>query len=405
MGARVAECESKRWHSPHVSNRHDPSRTLSVRVRAPAAEVVARVEAVMERVVRRLQEQHSLPLGPAFIAFHGLAGDHIDLEVGIPVEDAVQGDDEVQVRTLPMGRYLSVWHEGTEPMLGDLAQLLDGWLGEHRESAHGPLYVTIVDREGPQDGEAGPSVLVQRRITGGESCRAPSPGPRHVATEYALSCAAAAVGRLAQSLPAPGSAESSRPAQPAPARLWQAFLERSQTMHVDDAMTKEVKTCSRAQSLQDAAQLLWDHDIGALPVVDDERRPIGMITDRDICMAAYTQGKKLSELGVASAMSQHIYVCHPQDLLSAAEQTMAAQQVRRLPVVNERGTLIGMLSMNDIVLARTRTPLRSAAERLLGDVTQTLAAISQHRRGSQSSSARSKRTAKESVALNQGEGP
>jgi CBS domain-containing protein/effector-binding domain-containing protein len=405
MGVRVAECESERWHSPHVSNRQYPARTLSVRVRAPAAEVVASVEAVIERIVRRLREQHSLPLGPAFLAFHEFAGDFIDLEVGIPVEDAVQGDDEVQVRALPMGRYLSVWHQGTEPMLGDLEHLLDGWLGEHRERAHGPLYVIVVGREGPADGEAGSSVLVQRRITGGESCRTPIPGPRLAASEHALACAAAAVGRLAQNLPAPGSAESSRPAQPAPARLWQAFLERSQTMHVENAMTTDVQTCGRAQSLQDAARLLWDHDIGALPVVDDERRPIGMITDRDICMAAYTQGKKLSELGVASAMSQHIYVCHAQDLLSAAEQTMAAQQVRRLPVVNDRGTLIGMLSMNDIVLARTRTPLRSAAERLLGDITQTLAAISQHRRGSQSIPARSKRTAKESAVLNQGEGP
>jgi CBS domain-containing protein len=65
-------------------------------------------------------------------------------------------------------------------------------------------------------------------------------------------------------------------------------------MKIRDIMSQDVATCREDDSLDRAAQLMWDRDVGSVPVVDGEGRPLGMITDRDICMAAYTQGEALS---------------------------------------------------------------------------------------------------------------
>src|SRR5687767_12489389 len=82
-------------------------------------------------------------------------------------------------------------------------------------------------------------------------------------------------------------------------------------MHVEKLMTTEVTTCSADDPLQRPAQLMWESDRGFLPVVDSERRVIGVITDRDICMAAYTKGVPLGGASVSSAMSPDVYSCSP----------------------------------------------------------------------------------------------
>ena len=150
-------------------------------------------------------------------------------------------------------------------------------------------------------------------------------------------------------------------------------------MRVRDLMSTEVHTCTRDQTLHAAARVMWEHDVGCVPIVDDRVQPIAMLTDRDICMAAYTRGQRVEEIPISSAMSAGVHTCHQDDLLLRAEQTMSDAQVRRLPVVNDEGTLVGILSLNDIVLARTRGLLGKVKERLLGDVTRTLAAISRRR--------------------------
>jgi len=118
-------------------------------------------------------------------------------------------------------------------------------------------------------------------------------------------------------------------------------------------MTKDVWFCEPSTSLNDAAHEMWEHDVGCLPVVDgrDDRRVVGMITDRDICMAAYHQGKSLKDLHVADAMSQHIVACRPEDEVEDAEQRMRAAQVRRLPVVDTDNRLVGILSLGQIALS------------------------------------------------------
>ncbi len=78
-------------------------------------------------------------------------------------------------------------------------------------------------------------------------------------------------------------------------------------MNVSDLMTTAVKSCVIGDSLQRAAQLMWENDCGVVPVLDGEGRVVGMITDRDICMAAYTHGQALWQLPVSGAMAKQVH--------------------------------------------------------------------------------------------------
>jgi CBS domain-containing protein len=124
---------------------------------------------------------------------------------------------------------------------------------------------------------------------------------------------------------------------------------REQTpARVLDAMTRSVVTCKADDSLNRAAQVMWEADCGAVPIVADDGRLLGMITDRDICMAAYTQGLPLSDLCVRSVMSTALHSCKAGDSLRSLMDTMAKYQVRRVPVVDEGGKLVGIVSLADV---------------------------------------------------------
>lgn len=119
-------------------------------------------------------------------------------------------------------------------------------------------------------------------------------------------------------------------------------------MKVKDLMAIDVKFCETYNTLNTAAQTMWDNDIGCVPVVDKDHRVIGMLTDRDICMAAYIQGSPLAALLVTSAMSKQVFSCAPDDDITAAEKLMREKQVRRLAVIDAQGRLAGVISLNDI---------------------------------------------------------
>lgn len=119
-------------------------------------------------------------------------------------------------------------------------------------------------------------------------------------------------------------------------------------MNVREIMTHAVECCRPHDTMAHAAQLMWEHDCGAIPVIDDDAKPIAMITDRDIAMASYTQGQPLFALPVSLAMSKRIVTCVADEPIAVAERLMRAQQVRRLPVVDRTGKIVGILSLNDI---------------------------------------------------------
>ena len=142
-------------------------------------------------------------------------------------------------------------------------------------------------------------------------------------------------------------------------------------MTVRELMTTEVRTCRAETSLAEAVREMWEGDCGALPVVNDEGRVTGMITDRDICIALATKGRPADRVAVREVAQSHAYTCQPGDEASAALHSMKAHQVRRLPVVDADGHIRGILSLNDVV-----THVGSASPT---EVVSTLASICAHR--------------------------
>lgn len=151
-------------------------------------------------------------------------------------------------------------------------------------------------------------------------------------------------------------------------------------MKISEMMVRDVKFCAPDDSLADAARLMWEHDFGCVPVVDKRQRVVGMLTDRDICMAGYTQGVALSATRISSAMSRQVFSCRPDDDIAAAEKLMRDKQIRRLPVLDKDGHLVGLVSLNDIVREAARERGVQALRHVTDtEIVSTLSAISAHR--------------------------
>jgi CBS domain-containing protein len=145
-------------------------------------------------------------------------------------------------------------------------------------------------------------------------------------------------------------------------------------MNIDQMMTRNVKTCRQTDTLDVAAKLMWDHDIGAVPIVDDVGQVIAMVTDRDACMAAFMQCQPLHCLPCTVAMTKHVVTCRPEDTDVAVARLMAKNQIRRIPVVDDALRPIGIVSLNDLALAMAKSRDLPAQE-----VAGTLAAICERR--------------------------
>lgn len=153
-------------------------------------------------------------------------------------------------------------------------------------------------------------------------------------------------------------------------------------MKVKDVMSETIRTCFTSDTLERAAQQMWDGDCGCVPVLNEGGRMVGMLTDRDICMAAFLRGAALSTIQVSTAMSEELFTCSSYGDLSAAERIMREKKIRRLPVLDEHGCLIGLLSLSDIArLAREKCAQGTGEESIsYADVGRVLAAVSESRR-------------------------
>jgi CBS domain-containing protein len=147
-------------------------------------------------------------------------------------------------------------------------------------------------------------------------------------------------------------------------------------MRIDQLMSRDVHFCSPDQTLDAAAQAMWTHDCGCVPVCegDGKARLVGMLTDRDICMAALFRRKPLAEIRIRDAMSQTIISCRPTDSPAEVEQAMCDRQIRRVPVTGDDGRLLGIVSLAD--LARGAQRRREPGSPTAMGVSSTLAAIS-----------------------------
>ncbi len=151
-------------------------------------------------------------------------------------------------------------------------------------------------------------------------------------------------------------------------------------MKVKDIMTESAYSIKASQHLNDAAHLMWEFDCGCLPVSDEDECIRGVVTDRDICMAAYSKGLPIEEMPVSTAMSATVFSCSEEDSIEKAEDMMRHHQVRRLPVLDKKQKLKGILSLNDIALAYNNRSLEPAVKAT--DVAKTLASVCAHTHGS-----------------------
>jgi CBS domain-containing protein len=150
-------------------------------------------------------------------------------------------------------------------------------------------------------------------------------------------------------------------------------------MKVQEIMTASAKACAFTNNLADAASLMWENDCGILPVVAEGGKVVGLLTDRDICMAAALKGQQLANIAVEDTISGKVFSCKPDDDVHVALKTMQENRVRRLPVVAADGTLKGVLSMNDVVLKAEEAKEKKLPELSYNDVVNTYKAICQHR--------------------------
>ena len=147
-------------------------------------------------------------------------------------------------------------------------------------------------------------------------------------------------------------------------------------MKVKEIMTTEVGTCTPASDLASVVRVLWDKDCGAVPVVADGK-VVGMITDRDICVATATTNQRASEIPVSAVMGPHdtLYACRPDDEIEAVLGLMQNNKVRRLPVTDETGALQGIISISDFVQRAGKSTSTKAQTVAQKEVLTTLKAL------------------------------
>jgi len=152
-------------------------------------------------------------------------------------------------------------------------------------------------------------------------------------------------------------------------------------MKVEEIMQRNVKACTQDDSLNIAARIMWDNDCGCVPVIatDGNGKVVGMISDRDICMAAYTQGKSLNEISVTVAMARSVLSCKPSDDLALAEAMMREARIHRIPVIDENGGVLGIVSLTDIARHALNLGEGKVALGTQAEIARTLAAIREPR--------------------------
>ncbi|MBK7875676.1 MAG: CBS domain-containing protein [Planctomycetes bacterium] len=164
-------------------------------------------------------------------------------------------------------------------------------------------------------------------------------------------------------------------------------------MNVSRWMTRTLITCRPEHSLARAAQLCWEHDVGAVPVTDADGKLVGMITDRDLCMAAFTRGASLAEHTVASAMATKLFTLAPKDSLKKAQELLRVHQLRRLPVVDAKGVLVGLITLQDLATKTFGELPRAKRKQAAVAIAETLARIATPRPAAKPAPAEAQTTA------------
>jgi CBS domain-containing protein len=144
---------------------------------------------------------------------------------------------------------------------------------------------------------------------------------------------------------------------------------------VETLMRTEVHRVGADATANDAARLMWDRDVGAVPVVDEGGKLIGIVTDRDIAMASYLRGAQLWDIPVRSLMTAEVVSASADDSINDVSTLMSRRQVRRVPIVDAQGVLVGIVSLNDLALAATAAePNEGITEHEVADALRAICA-------------------------------
>lgn len=147
-------------------------------------------------------------------------------------------------------------------------------------------------------------------------------------------------------------------------------------MNVKEVMVDKVSTCNLDTPLDSIALTMWNNDCGCVPVVDEQNKPIGMVTDRDIAIGAALQHKPLWEIKARDITnSRPVYQCNGSDDIHHALDLMREHSVRRLPVVNRQGKLAGIVSSGDLIAS---ADLAAGAKLPFAETVGMLKAVSGH---------------------------
>ena len=137
----------------------------------------------------------------------------------------------------------------------------------------------------------------------------------------------------------------------------------------NDVMTPDPTCCVAGDPVTRAAEIMKKDDVGAVPVVDgkNSKKLVGIITDRDIVIQIIAGGKDVNDIRIEDVMSRSPVTCRPEDPIQNAMDYMAQHQVRRIPVVDGKGGIVGIISQADVA---TRVDLPEKTANVLEDISQ-----------------------------------
>jgi CBS domain-containing protein len=172
------------------------------------------------------------------------------------------------------------------------------------------------------------------------------------------------------------TAKKSAPAS-APASGPRARTRASKrTARVGDLMRSPAVCCHAGDTLHHVAQLMWERDVGAVVVVDEHDEPRYMVTDRDVCIGAYTQGVSLWDSRVESLRPQPVITCSVDAGVAEVRRAMEEHGVRRIPVVDAAGALVGVIGLGDLIREAAMTAPKDRTRGLTpAQLAQTLSAL------------------------------
>lgn len=135
-------------------------------------------------------------------------------------------------------------------------------------------------------------------------------------------------------------------------------------MQVKEIMTENPACCTTTTSLQETAKMMIDNDCGCIPVVEnmDNKKPVGMITDRDIAIRTVAVGKNPMQMTAGEVMTPQVITVKPDTSVEECTQKMADNQIRRVAVIDENGTCCGMVAQADIALDTTDSKTAEVVE-------------------------------------------